>query len=361
MKHTGILKYLIAVLFMIAEPIFAGNVTVTLVGIDPLTINIKGDTQNEQAGGISIYLYFRDDATTDLLIGNVDDSHLVTTFSWGSINRVYSIEDGSWVRNGHTFTKRLYYDNVDLNLTPIGIWSTSGVNAIVINFTAVGTGHVFIELNGADGLANYAGGAHSVSFVNQDAALPVELSSFTAETNQSVVNLNWETKTEVNNYGFEVERKVGNGKSVAGGWEKIGFINGTGNSNSPKEYSLTDKNPVGGSKFIYRLKQIDIDGKYEYSKEVEVEIVPNDFNLFQNYPNPFNPATNIKFALPKAARVNLTIYNLLGEKVATLLNEDKEAGFFTVQFDASSLSSGVYIYRLTTQDFTKTMKMNFIK
>jgi hypothetical protein len=190
--------------------------------------------------------------------------------------------------------------------------------------------------------------------------LPVELSSFTAKTNHNVVNLNWQTKTEVNNYGFEVER-ASSMTSPIQGWEKIGFVPGHGNSNSPKDYSLTDKNPSGGSKFIYRLKQIDNDGKFEYSKEVEVELVPNEFALYQNYPNPFNPATNIQFSLPKAARINLSVYNLLGEKIATLLNEDKEAGFYNVQFDASKLSSGVYIYRLTTGDFIKTMKMNFIK
>ena len=193
-----------------------------------------------------------------------------------------------------------------------------------------------------------------------DVPLPVELITFTASINQSAVNLKWQTKTEVNNYGFEVER-ASSMTSPIKGWEKIGFVNGHGNSNSPKDYSLTDKNPTGGSKFIYRLKQIDNDGKFKYSDQVEIELVPNEFNLFQNYPNPFNPATNIKFALPKAAKVTLLVYNLLGEKIATLLNEDKEAGFYNVQFDASSFSSGVYIYRLTTEDFIKTMKMNFIK
>ena len=204
-----------------------------------------------------------------------------------------------------------------------------------------------------------------------DAPLPVELSSFTASTNQSEVNLKWQTKTEVNNYGFEVERKVGGRESGVGNWEKIGFVQGHGNSNSPKDYSLTDKNPSGGSKFRYRLKQIDNGGKFEYSNEVEAEIVPNEFKLFQNYPNPFNPVTNIKFALPKAAKVTLVVYNLVGEKVATILNEDKEAGFYEVKFsarggsasggEASNLSSGVYIFRLTANDFVQTKKMTLIK
>jgi hypothetical protein len=193
-----------------------------------------------------------------------------------------------------------------------------------------------------------------------DSPTPVELSSFTVKTKQNIINLNWQTKTEVNNYGFEIER-ASSSTSPVQDWEKIGFVNGNGNSNSPKDYSFIDKNPVGGTKFVYRLKQIDNDGQFEYSKEVEVEVVPNEFALYQNYPNPFNPATNIKFSLPKAARVNLSVYNLLGENIATLLNEEKEAGFYNVQFDASSLSSGVYIYRLTTEDFIQIKKMNFIK
>lgn len=194
-----------------------------------------------------------------------------------------------------------------------------------------------------------------------DVPLPVELTSFTALFNQNIVNLKWQTKTELNNYGFEVYRKVSNGELKVGDWEKIGFVLGNGNSSSPKDYFFKDKNPSGGSKFIYRLKQMDYAGNSAYSDEVKVELIPEKFNLFQNYPNPFNPVTNIKFALPKAAKVTLLVYNLLGEKVAALLNEDKEAGFYDVQFNASNFSSGVYIYRLTTEDFIKTMKMNFIK
>ena len=194
-----------------------------------------------------------------------------------------------------------------------------------------------------------------------DILLPVELSLFTATLNQNVINLKWQTKTEVDNYGFEVERKVGGKDQKSGRWSKIGFVPGHGNSNSPKNYTFTDKNPVGGSKFVYRLKQIDSDGKFEYSDEVEIEMVPDKFELFQNYPNPFNPVTNIKFALPKTTKVAINVYNLLGEKVATLLNEDKEAGFYNIQFDASNFSSGVYIFRLATEDFIQTKKMTLIK
>jgi hypothetical protein len=203
---------------------------------------------------------------------------------------------------------------------------------------------------------------NSTNHLNQlsNQPLPVELSSFTSTTNQNTVNLKWQTKTEVRNYGFEIERSQrSDAKNEE--WEKIGFVTGYGNSNSPKEYAFTDKNPNGGSKFIYRLKQIDTDGKFEYSREVEVELVPEEFNLFQNYPNPFNPETNIKFTLQKESIVNLIVYNMLGEQVAALINEVKEAGFYDIQFDASNLSTGVYIYRLTAGDFVQTKKMTLMK
>ena len=196
--------------------------------------------------------------------------------------------------------------------------------------------------------------------------LPVELTSFTANVNTNNVSLSWKTATEVNNNGFEIQRKVRDQKSeVSGQWEKVGFVLGHGNSNSPKEYSFTDKNLTGGTNFVYRLKQIDNDGQYQFSKEVEVEVVPKQFNLYQNYPNPFNPSTNIKFDLPEAAKVTINIYNILGEKVASLLNKTVEAGFHEVQFNGSDLSSGTYIYRMEAsssgQNFIQTKKMLLLK
>ena len=126
--------------------------------------------------------------------------------------------------------------------------------------------------------------------------LPVELTSFTANANKTQVDLKWQTSIEVNNYGFEIERKL------SGNWQKIGFVQGNGNSNSPKGYTHTDKNLGGGSKFQYRLKQIDNDGKFEYSNEVEIFLSPTEFAIYQNYPNPFNSSTTIKYQVPFQAR-----------------------------------------------------------
>jgi len=206
-----------------------------------------------------------------------------------------------------------------------------------------------------------------VSLFEGSNPLTVELSSFTAATIGSTVSLNWKTETEINNYGFEVER-ASSSTTPLQVWEKIGFVNGNGNSNSPKSYSYEDKNITAG-RYSYRLKQIDNDGQFEYSKAIEVDFyAAKKLELSQNYPNPFNPATTIRFNLPEAGNVKITLYNLLGQQIRTLVNEYKESGVHTINFDASDLpagrqglNSGLYIYKLEAGSFTQTRKMTLIK
>ncbi|MFA6026302.1 MAG: T9SS type A sorting domain-containing protein, partial [Ignavibacteriaceae bacterium] len=197
-------------------------------------------------------------------------------------------------------------------------------------------------------------------------ALPVELYSFAANSKSNEVELNWTTATEVKNYGFEVER-IRNEELGIRNWEKVGFVQGHGNSNSPNEYSFTDK-PLGGSEFKYRLKQIDFDGKYEYSKEVEIDLgMPTKFSLEQNYPNPFNPSTVIRYTLPFESNVKLIVYNFIGEVVKELVNETVSSGYQEVRFEAGKLSSGIYFYILYTtsldgkQNYQSVKKMALIK
>jgi hypothetical protein len=202
----------------------------------------------------------------------------------------------------------------------------------------------------------------SAGLRNTDATpLPVELSSFSAAVLKDKVKLNWKTESEVNNYGFEIERKSNVKGQISNGWEKIGFVDGSGNSNSPKNYFYEDANVTTG-KYSYRLKQIDNDGKYNYSQSIEVDLnVPSKFELSQNYPNPFNPTTTIKFSLTETGEVKLTVFNLLGEEVATLVNEIKEAGLHTVTFDASNYNSGLYIYKIETNGKVQSRKMILLK
>ena len=204
---------------------------------------------------------------------------------------------------------------------------------------------------------NYSSGVPTAG--NQP--LPVELTSFTASTQNKIVHLNWQTATEVNNYGFEVEKSIRNYELGIRNWSKVGFVNGAGNSNSPKEYSFTDKSATSG-KYLYRLKQIDNDGKYTYSKEVEVDLGnPTTFALEQNYPNPFNPATSIQYSVAGTQHVTLKVFNVIGKEVAVLVNEKKEPGTYTAEFTSANLSSGTYFYRLQSGGFVQTKKMVILK
>ena len=194
--------------------------------------------------------------------------------------------------------------------------------------------------------------------------LPVELNSFTASASGRDVNISWETKTEVNSSKFEVERTAVNTQN----WVKVGEVTASGNSNSAKEYSFTDKK-LNSGKYSYRLKMVDNDGTYEYSKVVETEVsLPKEYAISQNYPNPFNPSTRIDYQLPFDSKVSLDIYGITGEKVATILNGDVAAGYYTTEINAGALNlaSGVYIYRISAtgsnnQNFVQVKKLMLTK
>jgi hypothetical protein len=189
--------------------------------------------------------------------------------------------------------------------------------------------------------------------------LPVTLSEFIFSTDKNSVELRWKTELEVNNSGFDIERKSAETHAV---WKKIGFVNGHGNTNEPKMYSYGDKNlPTG--KYFYRLKQIDFNGNYEYF-DLFTEVVigkPQTFKLWQNYPNPSNPKSKIDFEIPERNNVSIKIYNILGEEVSELINEFKEPGYYTVEFDGSSLASGTYFYRILSGNYTEIKKIILVK
>jgi hypothetical protein len=189
------------------------------------------------------------------------------------------------------------------------------------------------------------------------APLPVELVSFSALAINNQIQLKWETVTEINSYGFDIER------SICNAWQKIGFVEGHGNSNSEKEYSFIDEKVSSGNKYSYRLKEINTDGTFKYSKIVEVDYAsPSRFTLSQNYPNPFNPVTNIRFEFDKNTRALLTVYDVLGNEVISLFNGRAEAGkMYKIKFDGSALSSGVYYYKLTGNNRTEIKKMILLK
>ena len=184
---------------------------------------------------------------------------------------------------------------------------------------------------------------------------PVELISFQARIEGGFVKLNWETATEHNNYGFNIERSIDKIK-----WQNIGFVGGYGTGTIPHNYSFVDSSCLSG-KAYYRLKQIDLDGSFTYSREIEVEIDPADFSLSQNYPNPFNPVTRINYSISEKSPVCMVIYNMLGQKVSTLVDETQLPGDYSVDFDGTKLASGIYIYQLTSGNKVLTRKMLLLR
>jgi len=225
-----------------------------------------------------------------------------------------------------------------------------------VDITGITNGATYYALvfntNSINGSTVYSTGSTT------NGVLPVELTSFSASLAGNSVSLYWNTATEVNNYGFNVERSVQSQES-----QKIAFIKGHGNSNSPKSYSFVDVSaPVGN--VTYTLVQIDYDGTSKIIGTTQVTVVaPSTYALKQNYPNPFNPATSINYELPKSSHVTLKVYNLLGQEVASLVNTTQNAGSYSVNFSTNSygMSSGIYFYRLDTGNYSEMKKMAVIK
>jgi hypothetical protein len=247
--------------------------------------------------------------------------------------------------------------------------STGSVNASIANNAAI----------------TIAGGTFTPTIDNAalsstGVVLPVELTSFTATTERMNAILKWATATEMNNYGFEIERrKIGDIELGMGDknfastndestittsqWSHIGFVSGSGTSASPKDYSFTDKNLLP-HRYVYRIKQVDQDGTFKYSESVEIElgIVPKVLTLSQNYPNPFNPMTTIEFTLAEDSKASLKVFDMLGREVATLMSGELKAGVLHQEtFDVSKLSSGMYIYRLLAGDKSLAKKLVVLK
>lgn len=186
--------------------------------------------------------------------------------------------------------------------------------------------------------------------------IPVELISFKALVSEGLIQLNWQTATETNNRGFNIERKSANSD-----YSEIGFVPGFGTTTEPKSYSFIDSR-VSIGKYTYRLKQMDFDGSFEYSQKVEIEVVtPLEFSLEYNYPNPFNTSTVIYYQLSLSSNVSLKVFDVLGNEVATMVDEYKPAGRYEIEFNGSFLTSGVYFYQLRAGDFIQTKKMILLK
>ena len=194
--------------------------------------------------------------------------------------------------------------------------------------------------------------------IDTTGTVPVELVSFSASVAVNIVTLSWSTATELNNHGFEIERSVDKAN-----WVTIGFREGDGTTSEPQQYSYKDNlSEFGAATLYYRLKQFDFVGNYEYSNVIEIYLAPSEFSLEQNYPNPFNPSTTISYQLPVNSFVSLKVYDIIGNEIATLVNEEKLAGKYEVEFSTVvGYASGVYYYTLKAGKFIQSKKMILLK
>lgn len=274
-------------------------------------------------------------------------------------NAVKQTSDGGYLIAGYTLSFGAGGDDlwiVKTDSTGTQLWNktfggTASDVAYSMDLTADG-GYVIVGHTLSSGA-----GVHDAWLLRtMTETIPVELVSFSAISNGTDINLNWATATEVNNHGFEIQRSRDKTN-----FNTVGFIEGKGTTNEYQNYSWKDKNPNPGIN-NYRLKQIDINGIFKYSDVIEIDSKPIDsYRLGQNYPNPFNPSTVIRFGLPFSGKVNLTVYNSMGEVVKTLINTSMETGYHEVHFNAENLPSGLYFYKLQAGTFTQTKKMLLIK
>lgn len=199
-----------------------------------------------------------------------------------------------------------------------------------------------------------------VTLKYSNSLLPVELTLFNYEKRENNVLLKWTTSSELNNSGFDIERK----DIVNNSWRKIGSVAGHGNSATENKYTYPDNNLISGT-YTYRLKQVDYNGNYKYyDLQNEVVIgVPKKFVLNQNYPNPFNPATKITFEIPKDEYISLKLYDISGREITSLINTNLSAGYHTVALNAAdyNLSSGIYFYKLNSADYSVIKRMILLK
>jgi len=260
--------------------------------------------------------------------------------------------------SGMTSTLRLHYDATTelngLNEALFTLWRYNGSEWDDRGYSSRSTGiaNSYVEQTGVTQFSYW-------TITENISPLPVQLTSFTASASKFDVTLEWNTATEKNNYGFDIERH-----SADGIWTKIGFVGGHGTTTVPQEYSYTDRNAPSGT-LRYRLKQTDFDGKFEYCSAVEVVsgATEKSFELGQNYPSPFNPVTTIEFSIPDDAPTSLKVYNLLGQEVASLIDgQILSSGLIhRATFDGSNLSSGTYLYVLKSGKYSAVKKMILLK
>jgi len=319
---------------------------------------------------------------SSIAVNPIDDKQIIVTFSNYGVSSIWFTSDASvaapvWSAVEGNISLPSIRSSAIVNCTgspiefyvgtSVGLWGTIALSGAATVWEREGSSSIKLAVTSS--LAYRSSdkglliGTHGNGMFRTiiDCTLPVELASFSANVNTNNVTLNWTTNSELNNSGFDIERKLPDNSE----WKKLGNIAGNGTTNESHSYSFTDKNLNSGV-YNYRLKQIDYNGSYQYhnlSNEVMVGI-PNKFELSQNYPNPFNPVTKIDFALPYDGKISLVVFDMAGREIQRLVNNTQTSGYYSVKFDGTNFSSGVYFYRIEVSgqnNFVDTKKMLLVK
>lgn len=310
----------------------------------------------------------------DMLLIKTDSlGNAVWTKTFGGTGRDYGYSvqqtsDGGFIVLGYTLSFGAGGDDFYLVKTDANgneeWFKTYGGSASDVGFFVRQTNDGGLIMTGHT--LSFGSGIHDVWLIKTENIIPVEMLSFTSEVTGNDVKLFWSTATETNNSGFEIQKQVANRQSAVSKWESIGFVPGFGTTTEVHHYSFVDESLQSGN-YQYRLKQVDFDGSFTYSDIIEVEVLsPNVFSLEQNYPNPYNPSTTIRYEIPEQSFVTIKVYDVLGNEIATLVNEEKPAGSYEVEFniysdEGQNLVSGVYFYKLQVGNFIQTKKMVLTK
>ena len=312
--------------------------------------------------GLSSYISLANQhPTVELIMPSGSNSH-IETFTG-------NLEDSPIISTGAGLTSNLTGYQIDFySIDPISSYNLSSfANGFIAGQIAFISDYLGISIDEARSLARASGSNGGIydyengygRIIINDAIAsptPVELVSFTGTISGGEVLLNWVTATEVNNFGWEVQRSTpqsppyqGGEGEARGGWKTIGFVEGSGNSNSPHNYLFKDK-PNQYGNYLYRIKQIDNDGTFEYNGTVSILYEHNRSGeeYLSAYPNPFNPQTNIVIAIDYTSLVRLDIYNSIGEKITTLYSGLLDEGEYNFLLNGQSFSSGIYIVILQT-------------
>ncbi len=280
---------------------------------------------------------------------SITDSSL--TLTWNNTGSLYRILKNTTGNATNSSDGSVIYEGTSTSLTVKGLNPNT-------------TYYFTIYARSSDATPVFSASSLSVSATTLDAATPVELVSFNYTVIGENIRLNWETKTETNNFGWEIEKTPLNppvNGGTKGGWKNIGFVAGKGTTTEKQAYTFSSRITNHASRELFRLKQIDHDGNFAFSNILSVNLTPDSYNLSQNYPNPFNPKTTISYQLTANSFVSLVVYDLLGKEVRTLVNKNSEAGNYSVDFDATDLPSGIYFYKLTAGNFSEMKKMMVVK